>query len=235
MKKGVTLYENSKKPCLLILLGDIGLLTEQYKNKSFCFQLKDNSNYNEIEYVFGGKTLRKEKNRYSGFLAPKRFFVIQMKISEEQKEIEKQKNEQPKMNFEEIQHTISKEFKQLEEWTSLKCSEILFDSDVDNWPEEPPILNERIIGKKQLAFIIEDIDGEIFGYYCNTQIVEQYGFPGQETDNKSFHFNLQSNGRLKQPMKFEIKNLIFGGIRLYQKSTISLIKLGDIKLAKKNH
>ena len=28
-----------------------------------------------------------------------------------------------------------------------------------------------------------------------------------ETDDKSFHFNLESNGRLKQPMKYEIKDM----------------------------
>ena len=54
--------------------------------------------------------------------------------------------------------------------------------------------------------MIEDEDGEIFGYYLNTEIVEEYRWY-QVTDSKSFHFNLQSkNNRLNQPMKFEIKD-----------------------------
>ena len=98
---------------------------------------------------------------------------------------------------------------QLEEWTGLKIDELLFDSTTDNWSPKTSILNEKIIGKRQLVFLIEDEDGEKFGSYLNTKIVEKY-YQYQETDNKSFHFNLQSNGRLPKPMKFEIKNLIYG-------------------------
>ena len=119
----------------------------------------------------------------------------------------------------------------LEEWTELKCGEILFDSNVDNW-KNSSVLNERIIGKSKLTFVIENTDGEIFGYYLNTQVVEKYGL--QETDSKSFKFNLQSNGRLKEPMKFEINDLIWGGIYLWEKTDGNLINLGDIRLWKEN-
>ena len=125
--------------------------------------------------------------------------------------------------------------KQIEEWTGLKCSDILFDSNVDNWSEETSVFNERIIGKKQLIFLIEDEDNEIFGYYCNTQIIEKYDYYRQETDFGSFQFNLQSkNNRLKQPMKFEIKDLQYSGIELYEKSDSGLICLGNIILCKEN-
>ena len=56
----------------------------------------------------------------------------------------------------------------------------------------------------------------------------------KETDNKSFEFNLESNGRLKQPMKFEIKDLEWGGYYLWEKSSSHLISLGDISLHKEN-
>ena len=95
------------------------------------------------------------------------------------------------------------------------------------------VFNERIIGKKQLVFLIEDEDGEKFGYYLNTEVIEKYR-DWIETDNKSFEFNLQSNGRIKQPMKFEIENLEWGGYRLYKKSENYLIRLGDIYLKKEN-
>ena len=123
--------------------------------------------------------------------------------------------------------------RQLEEWTGLECGEILFDSDVDNWSENTTNFNEKIIGKKQLSFIIEDEDEEIFGYYLNTQVVEKYN-QNQSTDSKSFLFNLQSNNnRLQSPMKFEIKDLEYGGITLHTKlNQFDLINLGDIYLYK---
>ena len=121
--------------------------------------------------------------------------------------------------------------KQLEEWTSLKCKEILFDSILDDWSDKTSVFNERIIGKSKLMFLIEDEDGEIFGYYFNTRVEDNYD-EYQSTDFKSFHFNLQSNGRLSNPMKFEIKDLKKGGIYLYEKSHDKLIRLGNIRLAK---
>ena len=87
--------------------------------------------------------------------------------------------------------------KQLEEWTGLECGEILFDSTVDNWSKETTVFNERILGKKQLSFLIEDEDGEKFGYYLNTEVIEKYGYY-QETDSKSFKFNLQSKNEKNQ-------------------------------------
>ena len=76
---------------------------------------------------------------------------------------------------------------------------------------------------------------EIFGYYFNTEIVEDYNHR-QETDSKTFHLNLQSkNNRLKQPMKFEIKDLEEGGIWLCKQSNEELIWLGDLYLYKENN
>ena len=124
--------------------------------------------------------------------------------------------------------------KQLEEWTSLKCYDILFDSNVDDWSEDTSVFNDRIIGNKQLTFLIEDEDGEKFGYYLNTQVVEEYSW--RQTDSKSFEFNLQSqNNRLKKPMKFEIKDLKKGRIYLHGKSDDELIWLEDIWLIKENY
>ena len=127
-----------------------------------------------------------------------------------------------------------KQIKQLEKWTSLKCCDILFNSNVDDWSKHASVFNKQIIGKKQLTFIIEDENGEIFGYYYNTEIVENY-CDKQETDSISFQFNLQSrNNRLKQPMKFEIKDTKYAGIRLQKTSIDFLIMIGDIVLYKKN-
>ena len=80
--------------------------------------------------------------------------------------------------------------KKLEEWTGLYCSELVFDSEVDNWSKNTSVFDKRIIGKKQLIFLIEDTDGELFGYYLNTEVFEKYwGYV--ETDSKSIHFNFK--------------------------------------------
>ena len=126
------------------------------------------------------------------------------------------------------------QIKQLEEWTELKCGEVLFDSNVDDWKVDTLELNERIIGKKQLTFLIEDDNEEIFGYYLNTEIIEKYN-KIMETDFKSFEFNLYSNGRLLGPMKFEIKNTKKGGYYLNESGEFdctNLILIGTIELMK---
>ena len=56
-----------------------------------------------------------------------------------------------------------------------------------------------------------------------------------QTDKKSFEFNLESNGRLQQPMKFEIRDCKYGGYFLYEESDDCLITLGDIILYKANY
>ena len=123
----------------------------------------------------------------------------------------------------------SEQNQKLEEWTGLHCSDILFDSDVDDW-SNPENFNKKIIEKQQLTFLIEDEDGELFGYYFDTKILKTYNYY-QETDSNSFHFNLQSkNQRLKEPMKFKIKDLKKGAIQLYDNSDQWLIVFGDIYL-----
>ena len=36
----------------------------------------------------------------------------------------------------------------LQEWTGFKCSEIVFDSNVDNWDVNTSVFDEKIMGKK---------------------------------------------------------------------------------------
>ena len=152
--------------------------------------------------------------------------------------LNKEQYPQVKHNNEEYLNEFinEKEQKQLEEWTELKCSEVIFNSDVDNWSDSVSMLKVRIIGKKQLIFLIEDEEGEKFGYYLHTQVVEKYD-KRIKTDNKTFHFNLESkDNRLQQPMKFEIKYLKYK-FRLFKKTywNDNLISLGDIELMKENY
>ena len=79
-------------------------------------------------------------------------------------------------------------------------------------------------------FLIEDEDGEIFGYYESSNIYKRYG----RTEEESFHFNLHSvNNRLEQPMKFEVYYWISTGVMMFSKSETQRIiaRLGDIWLS----
>ena len=131
-------------------------------------------------------------------------------------------------------HLTRSEIKQLEEWTGLKCGKIIFNSDIDNWDLGSTVFYDRIFGKKQLLFLIEEERGQKFGYYCNTEMLER---PAQrvETDTKTFQFNLYSHGRLPGPMKFEIRNTQYGGYNAPNKNTrddYRMISLGDIVIYK---
>ena len=126
-----------------------------------------------------------------------------------------------------------KQIKQLEEWTELKCIDIIFDSQIDNWSQYTSELNERIVEKKQLIFLIESEDEEKFGYYLHTEVIKRYIWKN-ESDTKSFHFNLESNGRLNGFKRFDINNIRDGGYNLYEPYDDRLIQIGDILLMKEN-
>ena len=51
---------------------------------------------------------------------------------------------------------------------------------------------------------------------------------------ETFEFNLQSNGRFSEPMKFNVIDSKWGGYTIYDNSSELLIKLGDIYLNKQN-
>ena len=149
-------------------------------------------------------------------------------------QIEQLQQLQPNKIKQKIDYNLTTEkINQLEQWTGLKCNEILFDSKIDNWSKETSNFNDLIIGKRQLVFLIEDTTGEKFGYYLNTEIIEKYDYVRVGTDNSSFQFNLESNGRLPGSMRFEIRD-IRCGYCLCAKSSDKLINLGDISLCKEN-
>ena len=63
--------------------------------------------------------------------------------------LEKEKYPKVKKNVEKYVDQVVKEEqqKQLEEWIGLKCSDIIFDSTIDEWKHNTSIFDERIIGK----------------------------------------------------------------------------------------
>ncbi|BFU19799.1 trichohyalin, putative [Entamoeba histolytica] len=95
-----------------------------------------------------------------------------------------------------------KEMRQIEEWTERRITNVIFDSDIDNWNINTSVFGQRIKGKEHLIIIIEDSRGNKFGGYVNSKIdkVGQWIY-----DSKSFVFSLESKGRMKRMMKFDIK------------------------------
>ena len=70
----------------------------------------------------------------------------------------------------------------------MKCEDIVFNSDGDDWNYGTSFLNERIIVKKEMvAFVIEDEEREIIGFYFNNTLL--YIVYWQESDENSFEFN----------------------------------------------
>ncbi|EMD45435.1 Hypothetical protein EHI5A_115730 [Entamoeba histolytica KU27] len=92
--------------------------------------------------------------------------------------------------------------KQLEEWTEKRIRDIIFDSNIDNWNRGKTLFGERIKNKEHLIFIVEDTEGNIFGGYVNEKIgTEEESYI---LDPNAFVFSLESKGRLKEMMKFDI-------------------------------
>ena len=110
----------------------------------------------------------------------------------------------------------SNEKKQIEEWTRMKCSEILFDSDRNDWNQNSSVFNECIEGKKNIIFIVEDKENNKYGYYFNGTIIEeQYDEWMKSSD--SFLFSLKSNGRIDKMIQVKEKQFA-EGFKLYDKS-----------------
>ena len=211
----------------LIILSDINLKKQNVKQFCHC-----------SDEQICGKSSYWISNTMHGFFTPETILVIQMDYTDEEKEyqrIQEEENQKKRqMNFKLLKETNEKELKQLEEWTSLKCSEIIFDSEVDNWKKYECVLNDKIIGKRQLAFLIEEQNGELFGCYFNT-VIEKNDYCICYSDEKTFLFNLKChNGRLPHPMKFERKANKHGSITLGKTTSNLLIRFGNLVLHKED-
>ena len=115
------------------------------------------------------------------------------------------------------------------QWTECSLDQVVFDSNQDNWSKHTSVLNEKIIAKDHLLFLIETEDGEKFGYFCPMTIQPLY-YKRMPVNKYAFSFTLKSNGRIQNPTHFNIINDINGGYELCDKSDNynCLIRLGDI-------
>ncbi|BFU21029.1 trichohyalin, putative [Entamoeba histolytica] len=132
-----------------------------------------------------------------------------------------------------IERTLDKYIKQIEEWTNRKISNIIFDSDKDDWNKNTSVFDQRIRNKEYIIIIIEDEEGNKFGGYVNEKINED----GWIYDSNSFLFSLKSKGRMKGMMKFDIK-IPQNAFCLFNQSDDRLFEFGfldDICVCKENN
>ncbi|BFU18144.1 predicted protein [Entamoeba histolytica] len=152
---------------------------------------------------------------------------LERKKRKEEKERKKKQEEERKKKQEEIQ--------QIEELTERRITNILFDSNVDIWKVNTTVFEERIMNKEHIIIIIEDEDGNKFGGYVNSKIdkVDEWIY-----DSKSFVFSLESKGRMKGMMKFDIKQPDYA-FWLDNQSSDCLFEFGygfgDIRVYKENY
>ena len=147
------------------------------------------------------------------------------------------------MNFSKFRCSMldNDEVIQLEEWTNKKCSEIIFDSDKDDWDQNTSVFGNKLKNKTYLAFVVEEENNNKFGYYFNGTITNLNSSYMKAKD--SFLFSLKSNERLSGMYKFEEKdgcngleisnkssdNLwhVFNGIYFKKESVKVLSKIGE--------
>lgn len=120
----------------------------------------------------------------------------------------------------------------IEKWTKKSIGSVVFDSSLHQWNIENSEFESRVLGKKNLTFLIEDKKGNKFGYYLSTTI-SKYGrwIP---TGRSTFLFSLEKSGKTDNPTKFEIR-FQCQGYWLYPRNNSNLIELGDIALYKENY
>ncbi|BFU22311.1 predicted protein [Entamoeba histolytica] len=138
---------------------------------------------------------------------------LEKKIQEHEKKIreveeeERRKEEERKKQEEKLRMkgmSTMEEIRQIEEWTNREITNILFDSDIDNWNINTSVFGERIWNKKHIIIIIEDSEGNKFGGYVNSKIDKVNG-GYWINDSQSFVFSLESKGRMEGMKKFDIK------------------------------
>ena len=229
---------------LLFSLGkDIFIMKEDNRNE--CVFKKNSFNY-KGKTIIGNDEESKietiENSDKSIIFGIKRIQVYQMIETEKQqkqKELIKQQNEQNEMKQLECQLPLlqsqwENEMKQIKEWTSLEYQSVIFDSEINHWRIGDSSFEERIFGKGNLVFLIEDTENNLFGGFIQSPIeifrfYEDGEWQGNDIyDSQSFIFSLYSNERMNGFVKYEQKQMKKKRVfTLYQSSLGSLFDIGD--------
>ena len=118
-----------------------------------------------------------------------------------------------------------RENKMLQQWSYSGNQRVVFDSDIDDWSIGTSVFTERV-SNKRILLVIEDEDGEIFGYHFSNWM------NGDHFGNGAFIFvNKPREG--KKPIKYLVTDLICTPIPYYDKDDDILFSVGDIVMYKK--
>ena len=174
--------------------------------------------------------------------------LIEISIIEFKKEIKREKEEIEKLEkeYEEYEnkmkeyeinligkkYEIKKEEKRnIEKWSKLKMKEIIFDSKINNWSKHKSELNQVIMNKSNLVFLIETNENIKFGGFISSKINKINTFIG---DEKVFIFTFKDNKPMKYDIKKEKKSIAFC---LWNTLNDYLFNIGnhDIDISKDNN
>ncbi|EKE39280.1 hypothetical protein ENU1_134920 [Entamoeba nuttalli P19] len=96
----------------------------------------------------------------------------------------------------------SHQMTQIEMWSRKKAGNVVFDSKTDEWDKDTSVFDKNIMYREHLMIIITDTEGNRFGGYINSYI---NGTGYWINDPNAFVFSLESKGRKRGMMKFDIK------------------------------
>ena len=216
-----SLMRNDHKILFEFGQGDIVIMKENNKTQCYCHH--SSFDYKQIPNVF-----TQHDSKDTPFEV-KRIHVWQMKNFNQQR----------------IEERDQKIRNKLESLCEMKIQTKLFDSTINKWNEKQSEFDTTINEKEKLSFVIEDVEGNVFGCYINEKIESKrsykYGkWVGESVcDPNAFIFSLQSNGRLHEPTQFPIKeNKKESAFILYDKTSDFLFAVGsgkDILVMKQNN
>ena len=155
-------------------------------------------------------------NKIIDFIQEKNEEMKKNEIEKLQKQIqeieEKYKTENDTLQSQRIHHgqyqllmdgiMDSQEREQLLKWTDMQLDKVILDSNYDEWKAGSSGLNQKLLKKENLVFLIEDTAGNTFGGFLKSKIDKEASWIN---DKNAFLFSLRSNGRIDGMMKYEIK------------------------------
>ena len=121
----------------------------------------------------------------------------------------------------------SEEMKSLEEWLKKHVVKILFDTNTNNWDKKGCEIEQTILNKKELLFVIETENGQKLGCYINVPITSMNKYI---VDSNASLFEFVENNGYQFPIntpKYAIK------IYPMKKDELFVIGDGDITIYKK--
>ena len=168
-------------------------------------------------------------NNKSKSFTPKRIQIFHMIEDDEMKneKLKRLKKEQ-EIRQNKLKEQLPNEIKQIEELCDLESTEVIFDSDFDDWSIGSSMFNKIVEGKKQLVFLFETETNKKFGCFINSEIesIDKYVI-----DPKAFTFSINSNGITKYHV-IDSKDIM----RIHSSHEEQLMSIGrnDIVIMKKD-